>query len=329
MGRRHVEAAQSLGLEIAGVCDLRSDMLALTEAERGVAGDRHYTDLDTLLRDARPDCLIVATTAPSHCAYTCAAAEAGVSYVLCEKPMAVSLAECDRMIEACRTNGTALAVNHQMRFMSQYTEPKALLASEAFGGLRSVTVGGGNFGLSMNGLHYFEMFRFLTDNETPRFVTAWFSEGVVPNPRGAEFEDRAGSVRVVTAAGRRLFLDCPADQGYGMFVLYGAKFGQIAVDELSGTLWSARREEQHRALPTTRYGMPAVRSTRDIEPASVTGPSAAVLNALLERRDYPSGEDGRLAVSLLVAAYQSAEEGSRMVDLEQDVLPRERVYPWA
>lgn len=328
MGRRHVQAAHSLGLEVAGICDLNTEVLALTEREHGVPADRHFTELLLMVDRTKPDCLIIATTAPTHAAFTTAAAEAGVRHVLCEKPMAVSLAECDRMIEVCRAHDTALAINHQMRFMEQYTDPKAVFASPAFGGLRSVTVSAGNFGLSMNALHYFEMFRFLTD-EVPRFVTAWFSTEAVPNPRGPQYQDRAGCVRLVTGSGRRFYIDCSADQGHGMYAVYAGPYGQLAVDELYGDLSLAVREEPHRALPTTRYGMPAERTKRTIEPASVIAPSAAVLRALLDRHDYPSGEDGRLAVAVLVAAYESAENGSRTLDLERHELPRGRTFPWA
>jgi predicted dehydrogenase len=151
----------------------------------------------------------------------------------------------------------------------------------------------------------------------------------VPNPRGPQFQDRAGTVRIVTESGRRFYLDCSADQGHGMYVVYGGPFGQMAVDELYGDMALAVREGPHRALPTTRYGMPAVRTRTTIEPASVIGPSAAVLRALLDRNDYPNGEDGRRAVSVLVAAYQSAEQGNRTVDLATDQLDRGRMFPWA
>jgi predicted dehydrogenase len=212
--------------------------------------------------------------------------------------------------------------------MEQYVLPKAMVAGEAFGGLTSVTVVGGNFGLSMNALHYFEMFRFMT-GEAPRLVTAWFSDAVVPNPRGAQFQDRAGAVRLETRAGKRFYLDCGADQGHGMQVIYAGPYGHLHVDELAGVLLSTVREEQHRALPTTRYGMPAHRATQTIAPADVIAPSAAVLQALVHGRDYPDGADGRLAVAVLVGAYLSHERGHAAIDLERDQLPLDRVFPWA
>ena len=328
MGRRHVQAVRSLGLEVSAICDTSADSLALAEREHGITSDRHYTDLRELLRRRTPDGLIIATTAPTHAEYTCMAAAAGVKMILCEKPMAVSLSECDRMLRVCGDHGARLAINHQMRFMEQYVVPKTIVEAEAFGGLTSITVVGGNFGMSMNALHYFEMFRFMT-GESSRLVTAWFSDVIVPNPRGAQFEDRAGAVRLETPRGRRFYLDCGADQGHGMQVIYAGPFGHLYVDELAGVLHITTREAQHRGLPTTRYGMPADRAAQTIAPADVIAPSAAVLDALLRNDNYPSGADGRLAVAVLVAAYLSHERGHAAVDLDRDALPVDRVFPWA
>ena len=327
MGRRHVQVIRDLGLELVGVCDQSTEALALTGEEHGVPVEQQFTDASALLEHTNPECVIVATTAPSHCPLTCLAAEMGARYILCEKPMAVSLAECDRMIEVCKQNSVKLAINHQMRFMQLYTEPKRIVQSEAFGGLCSVTVVAGNFGMAMTGTHYFEMFRYMTD-EAPLEVTAWFSPEKVPNPRGPQFEDRGGAVRLTTGSGKRFYMEIGADQGHGMKVIYSGRYGQLVVDELAGTLHLAVREEQHRHLPTTRYGMPWVESIQKLEPVDAVGPSRAVLEALLNDRNPPSGEDGRLAVTVLVAAYVSDENGHVPVPLDGS-LPRDRVFSWA
>ena len=277
---------------------------------------------------ARPECVVVSTTTPAHALYSCLAAEAGARFILCEKPLANSLIECDRVIAACRSRGVKLAVNHQMRFMEQYTAPKELLRSKAFGGLCSVNVIAGNFGLAMNGSHYFEMFRYMTE-ESPVEVTAHFSAEKVPNPRGPQFEDRAGTVRLTTASGKRFYLDCSADQGHGAQVLYGARFGQIVVDELNGSMtWSCRKAE-HREMPTTRYGMPWDNGSTRIQPADSLAPTREVLKALLKGENYPRGEEGRQAVAVLVAATLSDERGHVPVALADSEQHAQRVFPWA
>jgi predicted dehydrogenase len=328
MGRRHIQVVGDLRLGLVGICDLNSAALSSAADEQGVPRELHYTEVNRLLKQTQPECVIVATTAPTHCEYTCLAAESGAKYILCEKPMAVSLAECDKMLEVCAHNGTELAVNHQMRFMEQYTETKRIIESDAFGGLCSVTVVGGNFGMAMNGTHYFEMFRYMTD-EAPVEVSAWFSPEKVPNPRGPQFEDRAGAVRLASASGKRYYMEIGADQGHGVHVIYAGPCGQLVVDELAGNMKLITRAEKYRDMPSTRYGMPALEKTFKIEPADVMGPSRSVLNALLNKTNFPTGEDGRLAVSVLVGAYVSDENGHRAVRIDEEPLPRERVFPWA
>ncbi len=328
MGRRHIQVARSLQFEVVGICDQNSEALRLAAQEYGLTDRQQFINLRDLLEQAQPECVVISTTAPTHCEFTCLAAESGVRYILCEKPMAVSLLQCQQMIEVCRANNVSLAINHQMRFMEQYLEPKRIVQSEAFGGLSSVTVVAGNFGMAMNGTHYFEMFRFMTD-ESPNEVTAWFSKFRVHNPRGPQFEDRAGSVRLTTASGKRFYMEIGDDQGHGMQVIYAGPYGKLVVDELAGTMHLAMREDQYRSLPTTRYGMPWVESTHKIQPADAIAPSLSVLDALLNKKHPPSGEDGRLAVAILVGAYLSDENGHRPVRLDTNDLPLDRVFPWA
>ena len=82
-------------------------------------------------------------------------------------------------------------------------------------------VSAGNFGMAMNSIHYFEAFRFLAD-EAPLSVSAWFDDELLSNPRGPQFQDVSGCVRVTTSSGHRLYIDASADQGHGMQVTYMA-----------------------------------------------------------------------------------------------------------
>lgn len=328
MGRRHIEAVRKLGLDLVGVCDLNPESLALAALEQNVQPEMHYSGVHGLLEKARPDCVIVSTTAPSHCEYTCLAAEAGVKFILVEKPMAVSLVECDRMIETCTRFGTELAVNHPTRFLEKLIETKQLLKSERFGGFASMTVVAGNVGMAMNGTHFIEMFRFLAEDNFQE-ITAWFSHESVPNPRGTQYEDRAGSIRISTRGGKRFYLEAGSDQGHGVRLTYAGRFGQISIDELNGKMTLSEREEGYRELPTTRYGMPSIVTERDVAPTDVVSATCSVLNALLSGGDFTTGEDGRRTVEVLAAAYQSSENGSVPVRLETASLPRNRVFPWA
>jgi predicted dehydrogenase len=327
MGRRHLQVAKNLGFDIAGVYDPLPESVNLALKEHHLPASVVFDSAKRMLEAVRPETLVVASTAPSHCEYVCLAAEAGVRHVLCEKPMAVSVAECDRMLKACASSGTSLAVNHQMQFMEQYTLVKELVASANFGGLRSVTVAASNFGLAMNGAHYFEMFRYLTGEDIGT-VSFWADAEKVPNPRGAQYEDRSGQLRAVTPGGVRLYMEIGGDQGHGVQVVYGCRHGQIFVDELAGLVRYIHRKPEFRELPTTRYGMPADELTRQIAPADVIAPTEAVWRAMLAGSDYPDGRCGRHAVQALVAANVSGERGGVPVGLTFQEAA-ERVFPWA
>lgn len=328
MGRRHVQAVRALGLDLVGIADLRQESLSLVESECAIPTDLQFVDAGLLLKETRPEFVIIATTAPGHCPLTCMAAEAGARYILCEKPMGTSLAECDLMLDICRAYGARFAINHPRRFLPQGIEPKRVIESEVFGGLRSMTVVGGNFGMAMVGTHYFELFRYLS-GEDPEEITAWFSPERLPNPRGAEFEDRAGAVRMLTGSGRRFYMEIGADQGHGIKTIYAGSRGQLTVDELAGVLYLSVREEQYRDLPTTRYAMPSVDTMYRSAPLDVVEGAKVMMDAFLHGKNAPTGEDGRAAIAVLVAAHVSDENGHVPIRIDDGGLPRDRVFPWA
>lgn len=327
MGRRHIHAVRKLGYSVIGVVDKARSSLDEAKQEHNLDENMLFATPEEMFAVDVPECLIIATTADSHCTLTCMAAERGVKYILVEKPLAVSLEECDRMIRSCDQHGARLSVNHQMRFMEQYSSPKTLLDSEVYGGFKSMTVVGGNFGMSMNGTHYLEAFRYLS-GEDPVEVTAWFDPGTVANPRGAKFEDRAGSIRVTTASGKRLYIEIGVEQGHGLEVIYAGRNGLITVNELTGCMTATVRKPEHVELPTTRYGMPADTTHVTITPAEVIDSTALVLNALIKDDNRVTAEQGMKAVEVLEAAYESAENNSRPVKIGSN-LDRSRVFPWA
>jgi predicted dehydrogenase len=93
------------------VCGRNAERTTAFAKEYGVQG---YTDLQTMLRDADVEMVIVCTPHPLHAEQAIVAAEAG-AHVLIEKPMAITVADCDRMIAAARQTGVKLGVISQRR----------------------------------------------------------------------------------------------------------------------------------------------------------------------------------------------------------------------
>jgi predicted dehydrogenase len=75
-----------------------------------------YPSVEQMLAAGTPDLVSVCVWHRLHAPITIAAAEAGARAVICEKPMATSMAEVDAMIAACDRAGTRLLVSHQRRF---------------------------------------------------------------------------------------------------------------------------------------------------------------------------------------------------------------------
>jgi len=93
---------------------------------------RHYANWQELLGDEAVQAVYIATPVRLHAAQTVAAAEAG-KHVLCEKPMALRVAECERMIAAARSHGVKLGVAYYRHFYPVVQRAKQLIAAGEIG----------------------------------------------------------------------------------------------------------------------------------------------------------------------------------------------------
>ncbi|HEX4011840.1 MAG TPA: Gfo/Idh/MocA family oxidoreductase [Solirubrobacteraceae bacterium] len=100
---------------------------------------RAYDALDDLLADPDIDIVYVSTTNDLHAPQTIAAAAAG-KHVLCEKPIATTLADAREMVRACELAGVVLAVNHHLRGAATIGAIRQLLQEGALGDLVSAHV---------------------------------------------------------------------------------------------------------------------------------------------------------------------------------------------
>ena len=94
----------------------------------------HYTTVEELLSDGALDAIYVSTPVYLHCDQVIAAAERGF-HVLCDKPMAMNAAECQRMIDACQANGVHLQICFLFRFHSCFQQIKKWVAEGRLGGI--------------------------------------------------------------------------------------------------------------------------------------------------------------------------------------------------
>lgn len=136
IARDHVQALRMFpDVEIAHVVDRHADRAE--HLARGAGGATWSTDPATLLTDASIDAVDICTAPDSHAYYTIAAAEYGKA-ILLEKPVALSMAEVDRMLDAVSRAGVSFLVGQTSRFQPVNMEVSSAVRSGEIGTLRAL-----------------------------------------------------------------------------------------------------------------------------------------------------------------------------------------------
>lgn len=130
MGAGHLEKERGLEeVRFVGVADVKPEVCARVSAQYDLPA---YPSAEALIDSGRCEAVLVATPHPFHCPVAEYAASRGL-HVLSEKPIAVTVGEADRMIDACRRAGVLLGVMFQQRTMPLYRKAKELLEGGVIG----------------------------------------------------------------------------------------------------------------------------------------------------------------------------------------------------
>ena len=122
-------------VRLVAACDPRQEARARFEADFAAPT---YADIDALVRNPDVEVVYIASPHQFHAEHTRIAAAQG-KHVLVEKPMALTLAECDAMIAACRDAGVRLIVGHCHSFDAPYLKVRDIVAGGEFGAVRMIT----------------------------------------------------------------------------------------------------------------------------------------------------------------------------------------------
>lgn len=100
------------GLRLAGVCDVRPERAEALTTKYAIP---QFTDMDEMMASVEPDVVSILTPSGNHAEHAQRLAPYG-KHLVVEKPMALTLADADAMIEACDRYGCRLFVVKQNRF---------------------------------------------------------------------------------------------------------------------------------------------------------------------------------------------------------------------
>ena len=135
IGRRHaIQIQQNPDTELVAVCDINP--AAQTHIPKGIP---FYTDINQMPGSSQSDVLCVCTPNYLHEPHTIAGLNAGLHTVV-EKPMAISVASCDRMIAAAEKSGKTIFAVKQNRYNPPVQEVKKLMANNELGKIYMIQV---------------------------------------------------------------------------------------------------------------------------------------------------------------------------------------------
>ena len=300
------------GNRLIGVCSRDQGRANAFAAKFGA--QRAYTSYDEMLKN--PEITVVAIHTPNaqHADQAVAAARAG-KHVFCDKPMATTVADAERMVRECEKAGVKLGLNFHNRFMPCFSDTRQIIESGEIGEVQVVQVEaspgarpGGRLGswrvdpaaaglgtTYSIGVHVYDILRYLLGSEIT-MVSAFFD-----TPRGVMEETNLSLLRFANGVLGQLSVHEKTPYPHNDFVVYGSK-GRILGRGLT------RSRAGGELLVTTEDG-----KTRATEYPSINAHGACVAafsKALLEGRDpVPSGIDGLRSVQLTDAMARSAAEG--------------------
>lgn len=127
VGRAHVDRwTRNPNAELVSVCDISRQIADEFAAEYEVKG---YASTEEMLDTENLTAISICTPPKVHLALTRMAAARGI-HVLCEKPMASTVEDCQEMIDVCKSAGVVLQIGHKKRFIPPLLRLKELAEGE-------------------------------------------------------------------------------------------------------------------------------------------------------------------------------------------------------
>jgi predicted dehydrogenase len=149
MGRMHLRCwSRRQDSRVVAVCDTNPDVRANTADRVGniegasgrleFEGIGFFSSLDEMLQSVELDAVSLTVPTHLHAEYAVSILSKGI-HVLCEKPMALGVDDCDLMIEAAGRSGKQLQVGHCLRFWPEYAKAKEFVADGRYGKVVAAT----------------------------------------------------------------------------------------------------------------------------------------------------------------------------------------------
>jgi len=302
-------------IELRGICDLRQEILdQFRETWADVWPDiRTYTDYREMLEAEEPDIVSVATSDHAHADITVAAAMGSARAIFCEKPIATSLADADRMIAATTANDVLLSIDHTRRWDPMHLKVREIVLSGELGPLRTIhsELYSPRAMLFRNGTHSIDLINFFAGTQ-PQWVSAELEEGF---EHFSEYQGDGGrdpatdpyaSAYIRFAGGIRAFYNSYKTEFPGSQVTLTCEQGRIVVSDREAVLIRGSSHYEWSSTPI------------QCESYTCEGQMAAIVelvNVLENGGELIStAQEGRKTLEIILGILQSHQAGNTRVD---------------
>jgi len=305
--------------EIVAVVDNNPEKAKSLAKKYNLKESLAFHNLQDSINNVKFDAVVVTTPTFTHPDYVIEAAKNKI-HVFCEKPMAITIYDCDRMIKACKDAGTILQIGFMRRFDPGFIYAKNLIDEGTIGKLtiiKSLTHGPGlpgNWALDVknsNGMlaevnsHDFDTIRWLSGVEYERVYA------VAKNFNCSEIEKEfpdfydTATVSLTLKNGTFGLIDsvCPCFYGYDARAEVIGSQGIMFIGSLQDST----------TITCTRENSIVVKQTmswrKRFHEAYVAEDKHFIKCILNNKKPAVSGEDGKKAVAVVIAASDSILKG--------------------
>ena len=312
-GMSHVEGAMSYGAEIAAICDSNAENLRFAGERYGIPEDRWFTDYADLLNRDDIDIVTVAIPDQLHVKVSCDFLRAGKN-VLCEKPLALTREDIEKMIKVADESGAKFMVGQICRFTPAFEKAKELIESGTIGELYFVEseyahdymklcddwrADPNRHGVIGGGCHAVDLLRWLAGD--PQEVFAYGTHRLLPQ---VPYDDATIAIMKFSdnLAGK-VFVSTGCKRDYTMrTVIYGTK-GTIICDNTSPamTLFTVDDEQVTKEAQTIEIEVNNHNAAREFEVFA-----DAILN---DKPVITDALEGAKTVAVCLAIVEAATTG--------------------
>ncbi|NKB69280.1 MAG: hypothetical protein GKR89_19595 [Candidatus Latescibacteria bacterium] len=312
--------------DLVAFCDINPEVFPrfYERAEIAPGSIGQYTDYQQMLAAENLDVVSVATPDHLHTDVVCHASTAGIKGILCEKPLATTLADADRMIATLRANGTCMSVDHTRSFVPRYQAMRQKIRDGELGPLSRIIahMGGKRSMLFRNGTHLIDAVCFFADSE-PVWVIAAHEQGfedyglVYDGKGGKDPQYDPGSTLIIEFANgvRALVNSTKLTPQIFEFDLQGPS-GRIVVSDQHCQVWNTP-EPQSRLQETSSEVGPCYADPFGATLIPAVEEIAAMIAGKADSSSPP--ERGRQTLEIMLAALKSQTQGNVRIPLP---LPR-------